>query len=1245
MKIHILMNALAPGDGVSSHCILLKQRAAELGVSAALYAASVHAEVQQHLSPLSELRGCASSDDILLHQFYNETKLIPYVEQFPGRRVMMYHNITPPEYFPTGSPTYLSCSGGLKQARSCSYLYDYAAGMSEFSRRDLEGMGYRETGVFPLLVDLAGLQRRQPNPVLAAQPKPARRVFLYVGRIAPNKRQDDLVRFLAAYRLLEEDACLILVGDREQHPHYTEQVTQLCRRHSLRSGKDVILAGKVPESDLVAYYLASDAFISMSEHEGFGAPLLESMVSGLPTFALARGACEETLGGAGVVFREKDFESIAGVVRDVLSDPRRKSDLIRAQLRRLEDFGPECQRRQLASLLDRVRGCARPAAAPLRVSVVINTYNRARLLQRCLATLADQTYRDFEVIVVNGPSTDDTPTVLSLLEGKVQVAQTDSRVLSVSRNEGILRSAGDLVAFIDDDAIADPHWLEELVPAFENPSVGAAGGLVYRMNGRDIEFRNGLLDREGFVRWDEPEPGLHRDWDAGYLNTVSGNNCIFRRSALETIGGFDERIEYYHDEADVVLRLRRAGFCTVHRPEAIVYHESAMSENRTSLYELNWFAITKNTLYCALKNYDGGGSLGRTAGRITGRLVAARMLPMGAWWRDRRIGLAALLRMEFACFRGIVTGIWRGLKPSPLHRPIGPVTADAQFHPLAAPTPAGLSVCLLSQSMPEESPGGIATYTSNLALGLRDLGCEVHIVTRGRLSRSEARDGIWYHRAAPVPLARDTLGGHDCPITAKNLEYSNGVWKTLLDIEARWGLDIVESPNWDAEGLLAALEHCRPVVVRTHSPMFKVMETQGWNHSEDLAMCCSLEGLLLCHADAVTGSTSALLDLIEQRFPVQDRRCLIPLGLAPPPASAGCARGRERRILYVGRLERRKGIHSLLEAIPRVLESSATASFEIVGRDSDCGEGMSWQERWEKDASPAFKDRVQFCGEVGEVELARFYEACDLFVAPSLYESFGLIYVEAMAHGKPVIACRAGGIPEVVADGETGLLVPPGDSGSLAGAILRLLGDEELMGRLGTAGRQRYLTHFTVEAMAKKTYALYRSVAEEWKARSVVAWRAGPMDFLRSPGCEVAWIPEVSRTCLCAGTGNARTIVYGPYVSLAPGSYRAEFKLWIAGAPQPGVQLGSVDVFSIKGGERHETPFWRDDFAAGSGSVFTIFFRVPDPAPDDYEFRVHTAGCVPVYIREIVVSRWPNASVERALATPISSDEALTPTV
>jgi glycosyltransferase involved in cell wall biosynthesis/GT2 family glycosyltransferase len=1230
MKIYILTNALDYGDAVSTHCILLKQRASELGIPAGLYAEFAHEEVRCYISgPLDHLEH-ASSDDILFHQFFNETGLMQYVERFPGRRVMMYHNITPPEYLDPKNPAYQSCLRGLKQARSIVHFYDYAVGMTDYSRRDLEAMGYLETGVFPLLVDLDSLLKRRPHPVLMGQPKPAATVFLFVGRIAPNKRIEDLIQFLAEYRRLDEDSCLILVGNDTQHPEYKKALLELTSRASLKVGEDVIFTGKVPDSHLVAYYRIADAFVCMSEHEGFGAPLVESMAFGLPTFAYAAPACEEVMGGAGVLFPEKDFPAIAARVREVLVDRWKKQKVLASQQLRLREFQPEKQRERLAVLIDRITRIPRPAPAKQRISVVINTYNRARQLERCLATLANQTYQEFEVVVVNGPSTDDTEAVLARHRERVRVARTKQRVLSVSRNEGIANACGDLIAFLDDDAVAHPRWLEELAAAFSDPAVGAAGGTVYRMKGRDIEFRNGVIDREGFVNWNRPAPGVSFEWEDGHINTVSGNNCMFRRAALVQIGGFDERIEYYHDEADVVIRLQAAGFHTVHRSGAIVYHEAAPSRNRKNAYDLNWFAISKNTLYCAVKNYSGPRSKWQMALRVSVRLFRERMLPMVRWWAGRQIGVLDLVRMELACLRGVVAGIWRGLFAAGCYRRFSSVD-EAKFLPFRKGQPRELSICLLSQSLPESSPGGIATYTMALAKGLRDLGCEVHIVSRDGSLRSERRDGVWIHWIESLPLPEDVLAGFWHPTLMKNLEYSNGVRAKLLDLEARWGLDLVESPNWDAEGVMAALEHRHPMVVRTHSPLFQVCETQGWEFNEDLRLCSDLEGLLLRHADTVTGSTQALLSLVDRRFDLGEKKELVPLGLDVPPGLPTAA-GETRTVLFVGRLERRKGIHTLLHAIPKVLAAIGNVNFEIVGRDCGADGGRSWKSYWEENFPEAARmGRVRFHGELSTEDVNGWYSACELFVAPSLYESFGLIYLEAMARAKPVVACRAGGVPEVVVDGETGLLVPPEDPESLAGAILRLLQDDSLRDRLGRAGRMRYERQFTVQAMAQKTLELYKRVAKQWRVADAVVWRAEAMDLLSTPDCSITFLNETGRVYLKVPCGSPQTAVYGPYMRIDPGNYRAEFKLWLGSAPAAGARLATVEAFSLKRGCLAERTVWAEDFKAGSGCVFDLFFAIPDPPPDDCEFRLHTTGSVPLYLREIVVRRWPHPSMMNAM--------------
>jgi glycosyltransferase involved in cell wall biosynthesis len=122
---------------------------------------------------------------------------------------------------------------------------------------------------------------------------------------------------------------------------------------------------------------------------------------------------------------------------------------------------------------------------------------------------------------------------------------------------------------------------------------------------------------------------------------------------------------------------------------------------------------------------------------------------------------------------------------------------------------------------------------------------------------------------------------------------------------------------------------------------------------------------------------------------------------------------------------------------------------------------------------------VRFLGEVPEDKLNALYQSCDLFVAPSLYESFGLIYLEAMNFAKPVIGCRAGGVPEVVNDGVTGRLVDPNSPKQLAEAIVALLRSPRTLYEYGMAGRQRLLDYFTHVHMARSFERIYRRVLSQ----------------------------------------------------------------------------------------------------------------------------------------------------------------------
>ena len=723
---------------------------------------------------------------------------------------------------------------------------------------------------------------------------------------------------------------------------------------------------------------------------------------------------------------------------------------------------------------------------PPRVSVVINTLNRAPYLRRLLGSLSHLDYPSFEVVVVNGPSTDGTEALLAEFEGRIKVAGCPEANLSRSRNIGIAAAAGDIVAFIDDDALpGSPEWLTDLVAALvRSPRAAGSGGPVLQGDAERHEFDGGATSDYGFQAFNRTQLralGVALDGKR-WVRRVPGGNCAFRHDVLLEIGGFDEAIPYYLDEADVCLRAVRAGFDIVEAPTATIRHYRAPSGQRRSAHDVDWRIIARSDTYYALKN--GADPLPRRL------LTTIRSAPRKHFFeeinrarREGQYGVASWMRYIGRWAHGLADGLWLGLTSVPRTPLVPGSSPSASFLPFRRDQPARrLRVGLLARIYPPHpNTGGIARYTQELAHALHTLGHEVHVFTEQR--ERVRREGLRLFVHGVTAEARPVLD--DLPTTDRLLRWSLAVADRVIEL-AREGtvLDLVESPNWDSEGAVLRRSGLVPVVVRIVSPLAVVSRTEGWPASSDLQAAMALERWLIASADGATSPTTAMVATLRETMNLDLRRhrAYRPIALGVPPRRpVAAARSLQRRLLFVGRLERRKGIHTLLAVIPRLLERYSDLQVDIVGDDSiRVNGGPTFRQRFDLDHRRAsWRRRCRFHGVVADGNLEDFYRDCALFVAPSLYESFGLIYLEAMRYGKPVVGCRVGGVPEVVWDGETGLLVPPEDPDALRIAIERLLDDPALGSQLGARARHVVETHFSPRRMAEQTTAFHARVLEE----------------------------------------------------------------------------------------------------------------------------------------------------------------------
>ncbi|OGX20175.1 MAG: hypothetical protein A2Y00_07030 [Omnitrophica WOR_2 bacterium GWF2_43_52] len=401
-----------------------------------------------------------------------------------------------------------------------------------------------------------------------------------------------------------------------------------------------------------------------------------------------------------------------------------------------------------------------------------------------------------------------------------------------------------------------------------------------------------------------------------------------------------------------------------------------------------------------------------------------------------------------------------------------------------------LNICLVSREYPQETGwGGIGTYTYQLATGLEKKGHTVHVVALSLNGNKEyTQDHIYVHRIAASGLF--CFKGF-FPEFLTRLEYSYHLYKTLQQLIRKYSIDIVEAPNFFAEAFIYSLFGNVPLVIRLHSSFKEIIKAYGWPFTLDRKLSCFMEDSAIIRSDLITCSTKICAQSMAEEAGIDVRRiAVIPLGVMLPDIQEerlgdNYEDDETLRVLFVGRLERRKGVHILMQAIPRILEEMPHAHFTFIGRDTFINaknsaftgsKKESFREFLLKDFPQRMKGNLHFLGFAEEAELRHYLRNCHFLVAPSLYETFGFIYIEAMSYGKPVIGCKVGGVSEVIIDQKTGIVVPPADSNALAQAIAYLLKNKQVRVKMGQAAFEHVKNNFICDTMIERTLNAYKEV-------------------------------------------------------------------------------------------------------------------------------------------------------------------------
>ncbi|WP_167136721.1 glycosyltransferase [Diaminobutyricimonas sp. TR449] len=738
-----------------------------------------------------------------------------------------------------------------------------------------------------------------------------------------------------------------------------------------------------------------------------------------------------------------------------------------------------------------------------RFSIVVNTLNRASMLERTLQSFQWLNYDgEFEIVVVNGPSTDETPEVLRRWSDRIRIAHCDVPNLSVSRNVGIQAAQGDIVAFIDDDAIPEPGWLTALAEAYNSPEVGGAGGFVFDHTGYSYQYQYAEVDRLGHADLAASAPTPDHCFPSSFVFPhLLGANSSFRRAALVEIGGFDEEFEYYLDESDVHVRLIDAGYVIAQVPHAVVHHHFAPSNMRgANRVSKSRYSVLKNKLYFSILHARGYMSLEEIM--EDHRSFIAHQRQDVTW----AVSEGLLTEEDLDQFQRDVdssmdAGLRNGLR-GPTPRRVDVRSPQGEFLPYRALTAKPrLNVVLLSQDYPPGTAGGVATFTRDLAKSLSSLGHDVHVVTRSPdINRVDYEFGVWVHRLLPE--------SHVIPagmVVPQHLwDWSATALTEVRRLHDRQPVDVVEAPIWDVEGIAFLHDSSWPLVTSLQTTLETWLDTHAAYREDETWMASFAEPVLAAERALMVGSDGVraiseaiqrdIADLYDLEFP-DDKLVVAHLGVSDPitegipetlsvPARVP-SNPQSVAALFVGRLEGRKGIDVLLDAFAIAHQKNPDLTLNVVGDDTIEGDGgRTPKEEFLAAGHPSsVYDAVRFLGKVTDAQLALAYSNSSFLVAPSRYESFGLIFVEAMSHGLATVGTRIGGIPEIVDHEETGILVDPDNVEQLAEALVRISTDRPRRDSWGARGRAKFERDFTAEAMAERSVPLYELAIRNKLAR------------------------------------------------------------------------------------------------------------------------------------------------------------------
>lgn len=350
MVVEQFLPAFHYGDAIGNSTLRYHRYLQGIGVESRIIAMTADESIAHLAIPFDGYQDNPHSIKIL--HFAVPSALTDFFLQTGGKKAMIYHNITPAHFFVDFSDELVRFTNeGRKHLARLSSCFDLSIADSGYNASELEKLNFTNVSVFPITINLEEYAQPHSQPYQNLL-KDERKNILFVGRITPNKKIEDLIKMVFFYKkYLSPSIRLIVAGNSRTLPKYFLALKDLAARFHL-TAEDVIFTGHIPFDELLTLYRLADVFVSMSEHEGFCLPLIESCIFQLPVVAFAAGAVAETLAGAGIVIHSKEVEYVAGVVEKVINNASLREKLRKKSQQRHERYKKESDPALLHSLLE-----------------------------------------------------------------------------------------------------------------------------------------------------------------------------------------------------------------------------------------------------------------------------------------------------------------------------------------------------------------------------------------------------------------------------------------------------------------------------------------------------------------------------------------------------------------------------------------------------------------------------------------------------------------------------------------------------------------------------------------------------------------------------------------------------------------------------------------------------------------------------------------------------------------------------